>query len=241
VHFPWPTAVVVDNARHPRLPQTAGQGLLIFSFASVRDKAGIRLAWMPLRGGGAPHLQDTQYFAGLSPDREPRWSPDADAADVLVTVDSHYTHMSAIWLEGPQRWILLYSLAYDDAEHPDKGPSSQYTRPIVARVGTTLWNWSDMVPVFEPLKKNAAGEYAYGSYMHNYQADPTRPHDDINRRPPPSQAGKEHDSWAYGPFIIDRFTRPTWDPEKRELDLYYLLSFSSPYQVQLMSTRLRVD
>ena len=52
-------------------------------------------------------------------------------------------------------------------------------------------------------------------------------------------AKPEHDGWAYGPFLLKRFTE--WNATARELGIYYLLSLSSPYQVQLMCTRLRVD
>jgi hypothetical protein len=45
-------------------------------------------------------------------------------------------------------------------------------------------------------------------------------------------------SSAYGAFLLERFTR--WDGVSQQLDLYYLLSFGSPYQVQVMHTTLRL-
>ena len=44
---------------------------------------------------------------------------------------------------------------------------------------------------------------------------------------------------AYGAFLLpERFTR--WDGDTGTLDLYYLLSLWSPYQVQVMRTTLRL-
>ena len=75
----------------------------------------------------------------------------------------------------------------------------------------------------------------YGVYMHEIGRDHIHP--DI---PPMEDPAKpEHDGWAYGPFLLKRFTE--WNATARELGIYYLLSLSSPYQVQLMCTRLRVD
>jgi hypothetical protein len=60
----------------------------------------------------------------------------------------------------------------------------------------------------------------------------------INPDIPPRQdpTRPEHDGWAYGAFLLSRYTE--WDVTTRELGIYYLLSLSSPYQVQLMHTRL---
>jgi len=43
---------------------------------------------------------------------------------------------------------------------------------------------------------------------------------------------------AYGAFLLERYTR--WKNATGELDLYYLMSTGSPYQVQLMHTTLRL-
>lgn len=73
----------------------------------------------------------------------------------------------------------------------------------MARLGTSLWDWTGELKIFDPL--------AQGAY----------------------------DGWAYGPFIVNRFTE--WNAATRELGIYYLLSLSTPYQVQLMYTRLHLD
>src|SRR6185369_5772491 len=106
-----------------------------------------------------------------------------------------YTHLSAAWLEGPQRWILLFSNANDET-----GPSG-FHRPAVARIGKTLWDWSDEIKIFDPI---ALG--AYGRYMHQV-GSPNHINPDI----PPAQdpAKPEHDGWAYGAFLLNRYTE--WD------------------------------
>jgi hypothetical protein len=218
--FPWVAPWVVRNAEHPGLPPTPHElGLVMFGFGYASDP-GIRLAWMPLRLGAPPALQDMVYFTGNA--ARP-WSPSAHEAVVLFPHANTYTHLSTAWLDGPRRWILLYSNANDET-----GPGG-YRLPVVARIGTSLVDWSDEIAIFDPVR-----EQAYGVYMHQVGRD--RFHLDI----PPSQdpAKPEHDGWAYGAFLLNRFTE--WDPSTRELGIYYLLSLSSPYQVQLMHSRLRI-
>jgi uncharacterized protein with PIN domain len=220
--FPWVAPWVVQNAAHPGLPETPHElGLVMFGFGFSADP-GIRLAWMPLEQPVEPILQDMLYYTGK---QEQPWSPNASDAVVVLPHANQYTHLSTAWLEGPQRWILLYSNAYDDLEHPES-----FRRPVVARLGTSLWEWSDELIIFDPQAQGA-----YGVYMHAIGLDSF--HVDI---PPPQDPNKpEHDGWAYGPFIVNRFTE--WNAATRELGIYYLLSLSTPYQVQLMHTRLHLD
>ena len=44
--------------------------------------------------------------------------------------------------------------------------------------------------------------------------------------------------WAYGAFLLNRSNK--WDPQTCALDLYYLLSLSFPYRVQVMHSRLLI-
>jgi hypothetical protein len=61
--------------------------------------------------------------------------------------------------------------------------------------------------------------------------------DDINTRVPPDVF---HDApgWAYGAFLMQRFTH--WDARSHELSLAYLMSTSTPYQAQVMRTKVRL-
>ena len=70
---------------------------------------------------------------------------------------------------------------------------------------------------------------AYGQYMNDLENA-----DQFNVPPD----GDEHRGWAYGLYLIKRYTR--WHPDTHQLDLVYLLSLSSPYQVQLMQTTVQL-
>ena len=131
-----------------------------------------------------------------------------------------YTHVSSSWLPGPQCWVVLYGTA-SDKEDQD--------RPIMARFSVDLLTWSEEVPVFDPKR-----ERAYGAYMHD-PGSGDRIHPDV---PPSQPPGQNNKAWAYGAFLVDRYT--TWDDGLRILNLTYLMSPSSPYQVQLMETALRL-
>ena len=219
--FSWVAPCVVQNSQHPGLPATEhALGLVMLGF-HYSSNPGIRLAWMPLKTPNPPMVQDILYHTG---DSVNPWSPIPEASNVLFPHANTYTHLSAAWLEGPQRWVVLYSHANDES-----GPDG-FHKPVVARVGTGLWDWSNEIEIFNPVR-----EGAYGRYMHKV-GSPYHINPDI----PPMQdpAKPEHDGWAYGAFLINRYTE--WNPATHELGLYYLLSLSSPYQVQLMYSRLRL-
>lgn len=95
----------------------------------------------------------------------------------------------------------------------------------------------DVAVARDPWRDVAATPWqgAYGKYMHKV-GSPYHMNPDV----PPMQdpAEPEHDGWAYGAFLPNRYTE--WDAEARELGLYYLMSLSSPYQVQLMHSSLRL-
>lgn len=131
--------------------------------------------------------------------------------------------VSATFLRGPDKWIVTHMTADN---------SKRITGPVIARIGTPPFDWSEEFRLFDPCR-----ERAYARYMHwpdldaIHEADPRRDKD----APPPDPAVP---GWAYGAFLMDRFTR--WDPDSRQLELYYLLSTGSPYQVQVMHTTLRM-
>jgi hypothetical protein len=211
---------VVKNADHPYLPQGLAEfGVVLLGFGyEPGPKPASRLAWMPLREGERPRLEDTRYYTG---DSATPWSDDSRRAAALFEHGA-FTSISLAWLDGPRRWICLYSKAND---------TNRFDGPAVGRFGKTLWDWSPEITLFDPHTQEA-----YGVYMHKVGSG-DRIHPDL----PPAQdlgAGPEHDGWAYGAYILNRFTE--WDEPHRELGIYYLLSLSSPYQVQLMHTRLHI-
>jgi hypothetical protein len=214
--------VVVENARHPELPRTHCRDGVVMLGHGFSSNPGLRLAWVPLRGGDIPRLQDVRYWTG---DANEPWSDEEARAAVLIPHTNTYTHVSLAWLEGPQCWIVLYSNAYDDLKVPDS-----FTKPAVARFGRTLLEWSEEVEIFNPQREGAWGRYVHRAGL-----------DRINPDIPPSEdpAKPEHDGRAYGAFILNRYTE--WHASSRELIVYCLLSLSAPYQVQLMETRLHLE
>jgi hypothetical protein len=225
----WQVApVVVDHAKHPGLfPMSNGEGLVLFGHGpdAALGSDAVHLGWMPLRpraqrkvgdGRVGPIFEQARYFNG-DPDPGGRWAHLQDQA-VALFPRNRYTSLSAAWLEEPKRWVLLYSKA-NEQEAP--------TGAIVARFGTTPWSLSDEVTLFDPC-----AERAFGRYMHWPFSDHIRQSD------PPGLNDEERPGWAYGAFLLTRFCR--WDDVRRELTLYYLLSLSSPYQVQVMVSRLHI-
>jgi hypothetical protein len=214
---PWTSATVVDNAAHAVLPGRTGSGVVMINF----DWRNFSLSWMALEPGLRPRPDSIRYFhAGKRV-----WSEtiDRSAGYELFAqfAENRYTHVSSSWLPGPRCWVVLYGTASDTQDQD---------RPIMARFSPDLLSWSDAVPVFDPNR-----EHAYGVYMH----DPAGS-DRIHPNLPPSQPpGQNNKAWAYGAFLIDRYT--TWDAGTRVLNLSYLMSPSSPYQVQLMETALHLS
>jgi hypothetical protein len=225
----WQVApVVVKNADHPGLPESQGDGLVLLG-GGLGDGDAIHLAWMRLEPGRGPVVSSVRYYTG---NPQQPWTPaEHDAARALahereakavVTLAPHYTSVSAAWLPQAKQWIVVYSRAINDTEAKKVNPAG----PVVARFGANPWMWSDEVQIFNPCR-----DLAYGHFMHWSGID------DINTRVPPPIFG-DAPGWAYGAFLMQRFTG--WDAGLRELTLAYLMSTSNPYQVQVMRTRLRM-
>ncbi|MFI7194920.1 hypothetical protein ACIBQ0_34770 [Nocardia nova] len=211
--LPWTAATVVDNARHPILRHGSGQGVVMINY----DWSHFSLAWMPLFPGRRPRFDTIRYFhAGKQ-----QWSDEIDRSDgyglFRHPFPGQYTHVSAGWLPGPGCWIVLYGSASDKVNQ---------NKPIIARLSHDLVRWSAPVPLFDPTT-----QAAYGRWMHDPAVD--RIHPNV---PPPQPPDQNLPGWAYGAFLIDRFT--TWDEPSRTLNVVYVMSPGSPYQVQLMETTL---
>lgn len=217
--------VKVNNADHPWLPANAAElaeeGLVMFGIGlnPRLQYSGVHLAWMPLTADG-PDLGEIRYFTD---DPSQPWNPVPDQVIALFGKEPNLSSVSATFLRGPDKWIVTHMTADN---------SKRITGPVIARIGTPPFDWSEEFRLFDPCR-----ERAYARYMHwpdldaIHEADPRRDKD----APPPDPAVP---GWAYGAFLMDRFTR--WDPDSRQLELYYLLSTGSPYQVQVMHTTLRM-
>jgi hypothetical protein len=225
----WQVApVVVRNADHPGLPETQGDGLVVLG-GGLGDGDAIHLAWMRLDPGLGPVVSSVRYYTG---DPQQPWTPaETDAARALahegearavISLAPHYTSVSAAWLPQAKQWVVVYSRAINDTAGKKVNPAG----PVVARFGATPWAWSDEVQIF-----NACRDLAFGRFMHWSGID------DIQDRVPPNIFG-DQPGWAYGAFLMHRFIG--WDAGPQELTLAYLMSTSTPYQVQVMRTRLRM-
>ena len=225
--------VKVQNADHAWLPENAAEiaceGVVMFGLG-YNPKLGysaIHLAWMPLTADG-PKLEDVRYFVG----GPQRWDSSPDNVVPLFGKQTNLQSISAAHLKGPDTWIVLHMTA---------NGTNCMTGPIVARVGTPPSDWSEEFSLFDPCR-----ERAYGRYMHWPDLDWIQLADPF-RTPPKTKKEREDmeaerrdkvPAHAYGAFLLERYTR--WDKTKAELDLYYLLSLWSPYQVQVMHTTLRL-
>jgi len=183
------------------------------------DWANFRLSWMPVTAGQHPAFDSIRYFhLGKQ-----AWTdvPDSSPGYELFAhpFPGQYTHVSASWLPKPKCWVVLFGCAAN---------AQNQNQPIVARFSPDLLNWSEEKSLFDP-----DGEHAYGAWMH----DPAIP-DGFFSSLPPAVPGKNAKAWAYGAFLIDRYT--VWDPDRRILNLTYLMSPDTPYQVQLMETAVRL-
>jgi hypothetical protein len=185
---------VVRNADFEGLPSKTGEGLVIVGYGFF----DFFLAWMPL-GLSGPRLQDTMYYAqpAKAPKLEIPWHPNVENAAGLFGVPdlSDTNRISLAWLEKPQRWILLYGRR----------------ESVFVRIGATLWDWSDEIPIISSSLNRAGDLYPW-----------VKP-----------------DTWPYGPSILKRYTE--WDLTTRVLGIYYLISLSGGYQVHLMYTQLKVE
>lgn len=229
--------VKVLKSEHPWLPNdpevNAEEGLVMFGLGNSPFLGGysaIHLAWMPLVGDTTP-LNKVRYLANLPN----RWNPQAEECIALFGKQTNLQSISAAYLKGPQKWIVVY-MTSNNTDCP--------TGPIMARIGTPPFDWSEEFRLFDPCR-----ERAYGKYMHWPDLDPIQmddpfrgplehPTDENERRQRETDRADKVPGNAYGAFLLDRFTR--WDAQTRTLDLYYLLSLFSPYQVQLMHTTLRL-
>ncbi len=136
---PW----VVHNADHPGLPNTEGDGVVLFG-QGWNDQLwtdAVHLAWMPLRGSDPPRRDEILYYTG-----EPGnlWAPNQDQAVALFELRPQYTSVSAVWLEGPRCFILLYSKAND---------KDAFMASLIARIGTTPWDWSYEIELFQSMPR----------------------------------------------------------------------------------------
>jgi hypothetical protein len=208
--------LVIRNSELPGLPTVAGHGLIMFGHGGDR----VQLAWMPLQAAPDLHRSDVRFYTGDAADL---WSPDGSRAMVLFTTRFGWTSLSAGRIPGTGQWLLLNQKtgpADDNERH------GTWDEPIVARIADTPWDIAaaEEIRVFDPLREGARGKY---------MALPPKP---ASPAWPPLIP---HPSFAYGAFLLNSYTK--WDARQGMVTITYLMSTGSPYQVQVMETRIRVD
>src|SRR5262245_21635531 len=171
---------------------------------------------MELKPDRPPRLDDINYFLG--PDAG--WSTQISEQrppQPLWQLPGGYTSISAMFVPGAQRWVVLYSRADRDLRPKD---------PIVVRLAPhPTGPWSDEINLFFPAS-------AYGQFIH------AKGDDDLQLRDPANFL-KDETGLPYGPFIIAPLTK--WHPTDRSIELHYLMSTWRPYQVHHMRSRFFVD
>jgi hypothetical protein len=151
-----------------------------------------------------------QYFVGMDPGQQLRWSPRETDAAPLFRHDV-VGEFSVAYLEPVQRYLMLYN--------------SKEPRGITMRSANAPWGpWSEGSVVYQPWRDNGYGHFVHVSArsegVKDALSDPKR--DNV---------------WGgeYGPYIMARYTRGSdgW------CRIYYTMSTWNPYQVVVMQSDLR--
>lgn len=171
--------VIVNNAEVPGLPDSQGQGLLLWGSGTYR-KSDPYLAYIPLNA--VEDRQALRYFAGLEPNSvQPRWSTNELEA-VPLFAHPCIGELSVAWNPFLRKWLMLYNCG-----NP---------RGINFRVADQPWGpWSSAQVLFHPWEDNG-----YCHFMHVSWA--SRRCDSVH------DPGRENE-WGgeYGPYLIARYTK----------------------------------
>ena len=227
---PW----VIRNSELPGLPLTNGDGLILFGQGATPDGHGaVSLAWVPLQPGLDPDLSKARYYSKAS-ESAGQWTPNEADAIPLFKTRWFWSSLSVGRFGDQGRWILLYQRT----ARPDAPEES-----IVARIARTPSDFLDAteageIPIFTPATDGAYrvvagdGTVPTRGYMHRERSAAP---DGLDRLPPTIGGN----GFAYGAYLLNRYTR--WDAASRTLVIYYVMSSGTPYQVQLMRSRIRLE
>jgi hypothetical protein len=209
-----------SNADWPGLPQSSGEGLLMFGSKNYMA-SNVYLAWAPLTPGQhPPHPSTWRYFKENHPGQ---WIAAAtvpagqEPTKLLIIPDpGPVAELSVIWQRRMRRWIMA---------HMQPGPN---TAQAVVRTSRFPWGpWSAPVVVFDGVNDQlqAAADNLPGNKLVGH------PHAD---------ATQNRNTVPYAPYLIARWSK--FDPSTGRLTLYYTLSVEDPpYSPQLMRTHLICD
>ncbi len=209
--------IIVDDASIPGLPESAGQGLLVFGTGAYR-RSNPYLAYVPL--GSVEQRSAWLFYSGPdtstalsagSVSGSPTWSGD-EAAAVALFDHPCLGEFSVSRLADLGKWGMFYNCALP--------------RGITMRSANTPWGpWSEGEIIFQPWDDGGYCNFMHVSYQdHNCDSvqDPGR-----------------DDEWAgeYGPYIIPSLERT----QNGVTTVYFVMSTWNPYAVMLMKTELRLE
>ncbi|HEV2972569.1 MAG TPA: DUF4185 domain-containing protein [Pirellulales bacterium] len=152
-----------------------------------------------------------EFFGGIEPSREPKWSPREANATPLFP-NNQIGEFSVAYLEPAKRLVMLYNsgkprgIVMRSAELP-RGP------------------WSEGTVIFDPGRDDG-----YGHFIHISTRAEGR-HDGL------SDPGRT-EVWGgeYGPYLMARFTTGS----NGQCRIYYTMSTWNPYQVVVMQSDLKL-
>jgi hypothetical protein len=205
----WQIApAVVRNGDHPGLPAQTGDGLVMIGQGGFPE--GVYLAWMPLEPGRLPDPARMLFFAGASRALRGRRFLWSPRGEEARALFTPLPGYTAVSLA----WLpgpARWLLLYSLAKAPwePNPPKRSSLGPIVARVAADLTAWSEEIVLY-----------------------------DKTRDPLKGVSWDQERSWAYGAFIINRFT--LWEPASSEVRVRFLLSLFEPYQLQLVESRIHL-
>ena len=153
-----------------------------------------------------------EYFGGIGPKGQPRWTPQETDAVPLFR-DDQIGEFSVSYLNPVQHFAMLYNTAKPHG--------------IILRSAETPWGpWTQGTVIFDPGR-----DHGYGHFMHISSKNKTRT--DALSDP------KREAEWggAYGPYFMSRFTSGA-DGHCR---VYFTMSTWNPYQVMVMQSDLKLD
>jgi hypothetical protein len=138
---------VVNNRDFPGLPDSEGQGVLVWGSGGYR-RSNVYLAYLPFN-----RVEDRtgfRYFAGFENGRQPRWAPDEALAQPLFLSGS-VGELCVRWNPFLRRFVLLYN-----GDNP----------PFILEHQSTLpWGpWTGYQNIFD-------ADAAFGHYIHIKDSD----------------------------------------------------------------------
>jgi hypothetical protein len=208
--------VVVNNADIPGLPQTNGQGVLMWGSGLYR-RSNPYLAYLPV--DGIENRQMWRYAVTDGSGNLVRWSQNESDSTPLFNQPCDGSCMigelSVTWNPYLHKWLMLYG-------HLNP-------RGINYRVADMPWGpWSQPGILFSP-----GCDRGYCHFIHadwNYR-NCDSVYDSMFGSSRERETGAE-----YAPYVISRFTRG----DATSTTIYYLVSTWNPYQVVLMKSTLQL-